>query len=150
MLLLAIDIDENKNAPFLQNRECIGVLDVYPAYYKKVGYNKPWIGYFVSTDGEEIIGVGGYKGKPINKKVEIAYGVFQNYQGKGVATAICEKLVQLALQTDPAVRVTARTLKDGLASQAVLRKNGFECLGIVFDEEDGDVLEWEYKKANKR
>jgi hypothetical protein len=28
----------------------------------------------------------------------------------------------------------------------ILKKNGFECLGIVYDDEDGDVLEWEFKK----
>jgi hypothetical protein len=26
---------------------------------------------------------------------------------------------------------------------AILKKNGFQCLGIVFDEEEGNVFEWE-------
>ena len=149
MLLLPIDIDEAKNARFQQIPECLEVLNVYPPFYRKVGYNKPWIGYFISEDGEEVIGVGGYKGKPINNKIEIAYGVFPKYQGKGVATGICRELVQLALKADATVRITARTLKDGYASQSVLKKNGFECLGIVFDDEDGEVLEWEYKKPTQ-
>lgn len=146
MRLLPIDTNEEKNVRFLQNPECVEVLNVYPAFYKKVGFTKPWIGYFVSLYGEEVIGVGGYKGKPANNKIEIAYGVFQNHQGKGVATAICKELVQLSLQTDPTVRITARTLHDGFASQAVLKKNGFECMGTVLDEEDGEVLEWEFKQ----
>jgi len=33
------------------------------------------------------------------------------------------------------------------ASTQVLKKNGFECTGIVSDEEDGNVWEWELKKA---
>lgn len=146
MLLLPIDIDEEKNNRFRQNPECIEILNVYPAFYKKVGYNKPWIGYFVSMDGEEIVGAGGFKGAPTNGKVEIAYGSFQARRGKGVATAICRELVLLAQKTDPTLRITARTLHDNFASQAVLKKNGFVCLGTVYDEDDGDVLEWEFQK----
>ena len=144
---MPIDIDEEKNVRFLQNSECADIVNIYPAYYKKIGYNKPWIGYVISDD-DELIGVGGYKGKPVNGKVEIAYGVFQNHQGKGVATAICKELVRISLQTDPSVRITACTLQEGFASQAVLRKNGFMCLGTVHDDEDGEVLEWEYKTSN--
>ncbi|MCW3107425.1 MAG: N-acetyltransferase [Segetibacter sp.] len=86
MVLLAIDIDETKNVKFRNNQECLDVLNVYPGYYRKVGYNKPWIGYFTTIDGEEIIGAGGYKGKPKDGKVEIAYGTFEKYQGRGIGT----------------------------------------------------------------
>jgi len=146
MLLLPIDIDETENLKYRDNPECIPILDIYPPFYNKVGYNKPWIGYFVSFDGKEIIGVGGYKGKPRDGKIEIAYGTFKKYEGKGIATDICRQLVLQALETDPSTRITARTLQDGYASIAILKKNGFECLGVVSDEEDGDVLEWEYRK----
>lgn len=146
MLLLPIDIEGSKNAKFQENPECIPVLNVYPDYYHKVGYNKPWIGYFASLDGEEIVGVGGYKGEPKGGKVEIAYGTFKTYEGQGIGTEICRQLVLLSLQTAPAVRITARTLQNGYASIEILKKNGFECLGIVYDEDDGDVLEWELKK----
>ena len=148
MLLLPIDIDELKNLRFRENPECIPILNVYPGFYQKAGYNKPWIGYFATTDGEEIVGAGGYKGKPRNGKVEIAYGTFKKYEGQGIGTEICRQLVLLSLQTDPAIRITARTLQDGNASIAILKKNGFECLGIVYDEEDGNVLEWEFKKQH--
>jgi RimJ/RimL family protein N-acetyltransferase len=55
--------------------------------------------------------------------------------------------VELSLATDPAIRITARTLPDSYASIGILKKNGFVCLGMVYDEEDGDVLEWEFKKS---
>ncbi|HUP13104.1 MAG TPA: GNAT family N-acetyltransferase [Niastella sp.] len=145
MLLLPIDIDETKNAPLRDNPECLDILNVYPGYYQKVGYTKPWIGYFATIDGNEMVGAGGFKGKPGNGKVEIAYGTFKKYEGRGIGTQICRQLVLLALQTDPAIRITARTFQDGYASMGILKKNGFECLGIVHDEEDGDVLEWELK-----
>ena len=144
---LPIDIDETQNEKFSGNPECVEILQVYGPFYQKAGFNKPWIGYFATWEGEEeIIGGGGYKGKPKDGTIEVAYGVFKNYQGQGIGTAICRQLVQLALQTDPAVRITARTLQDNSASMNILKKNGFECLGVVYDEEDGDVLEWEYKK----
>jgi RimJ/RimL family protein N-acetyltransferase len=145
MILLPIDIDESKNKKFLENPDCQPILEFYPLYYFKVDFKPPWIGYFVSSDGEEILGVAGFKGKPINGKVEIAYSTFAKYEGKGIGTQICKQLVLIALEADPEVRITARTLLDGFASISILKKNGFECLGIVMDEEDGEVLEWEYK-----
>ncbi len=144
MILLPIDVDETKNTRFLDFLECVPVLSVYPDYYKKVGFNKPWIGYFASIDGEEIVGVAGYKGKPKDGKVEIAYGTFKKYEGLGIGTEICRKLVQFARLTDPGVRITARTLQDGIASIAILKKNGFHRVGIVHDEDDGNVVEWEF------
>lgn len=148
MVLLPIDIDASRNIQFRENPDCIPILEVYPDYYKKVGYNKPWIGYFATSNGGEIIGTGGYKGKPKEGKVEIAYGTFKKHEGKGVGTEICRQLVLLSLQTHATIRITARTLQDGYASIRILEKNGFECLGVVYDEEDGNVLEWELKQHN--
>ena len=150
MLLLPIDTDQTKNVRFKENPECVPILNVYPDFYQRVGYNKPWIGYFVTIDREEIVGAAGYKGKPREGKVEIAYGTFKRYEGQGIGTEICRQLVLLSQNTDPAIRITARTLQDGYASIKILKKNGFECLGIVHDEEDGEVLEWELKKGTQK
>ena len=54
----------------------------------------------------------------------------------------------LSRQTDSSIRITARTLMENNASTQILRKNGFEFKGIVFDEEDGDVWEWELVRSN--
>jgi RimJ/RimL family protein N-acetyltransferase len=148
MLLLPIDIDETKNVRFEKSAECIDVARVYPDYYKKVGFNKPWIGYFASINGEEIVGAAGFKGKPKDGKVEIAYGTFKGHEGKGIGTEICRQLVLLALHADPDVRITARTLPDNQASIRILEKNNFVCLGTVYDEDDGNVLEWEFRKKH--
>jgi len=121
-------------------------MESYPEYYQKIGYNLPWIGYFVSNDENEIVGCGGFKGQPANGKIEIAYGTFKPFEGKGVGKEICRLLVDISLKTDAAVRITARTLQDSHASIGILKANGFECLGTIMDEEDGEVLEWEYKK----
>jgi [ribosomal protein S5]-alanine N-acetyltransferase len=149
MILLPIMIDERENDRFRNNPECEEVMSVYPDYYKKIGYNEPWIGYFATIDGIEIVGSGGYKGKPANGKIEIAYGTFKKFQRKGIGTQICSELVSLALKTDPSLRITARTLLENNFSSRILKSNGFECLGIVDDEEDGKVWEWEYRFSNQ-
>ena len=148
MKLLPIDIDESLNDKFRDNPECEIVLSVYPDFYKRAGYNKPWIGYFATFDGNEIVGCGGYKGKPRDGKIEIAYGTFKNYEGKGIGTEICRQLVLLSLKADPSLRITARTLMENNASTTILKRNGFKCVGIVKDEEDGDVWEWEFQKTS--
>jgi RimJ/RimL family protein N-acetyltransferase len=150
MLLIPIDIDKSKNEKFRNIEECVQILDVYPGFYQRVGFNKPWIGYFASLDGNEIVGCGGFKGKPIDGKIEIAYATFKGYEGQGMGTEICRQLVLLSLQTDPAIRITARTLPENNASTKILRRNGFEMLGIVYDEEDGNVWEWELKTVDKK
>jgi RimJ/RimL family protein N-acetyltransferase len=150
MTLFPIDIDVSLNSKFTNNPECEGILSVYPDYYNRVGYNKPWIGYFATVNGNDIIGCGGYKGKPREGKIEIAYGTFKNFEGQGIGTEICRQLVLLSLQTDPSIRITARTLMENKASAMILKRNGFECIGIVYDAEDGNVWEWEYQNSNIR
>lgn len=145
MILLPIDIDISLNNRFEVIPECKSILDIYPGYYLKVGFNKPWIGYFASIDGTEIVGCGGYKGKPKEGKVEIAYGTFPNFEGQGIGKKICRQLVMLSLQTDPSIRITARTLRENNPSTSILKSNGFRFLGVVADEDDGDVWEWEYQ-----
>jgi [ribosomal protein S5]-alanine N-acetyltransferase len=145
MILIPIDIDPSKNVQFLSDPECAVIMAIYPEYYERVGYDKPWIGYFASFDGNEIVGCGGYKGRPKDGKVEIAYGTFTNYQGKGIGKEICRQLVLLSQKTDPSIRITARTLMENTASPQILKHNGFVFLGVVHDEEDGNVWEWEFR-----
>jgi [ribosomal protein S5]-alanine N-acetyltransferase len=146
MTLLPIEIDESLNDRFRGIPECEEVLKVFVEFYKKVGFTKPWIAYFISDSNNEIVGGGGFKGKPKNNSVEISYGTFKNYEGKGIGTEICRQLVELSLRTDPSVKIRARTLPDNASSIGVLKRNGFVCLGTVQDDEDGEVLEWEFLK----
>jgi ribosomal-protein-alanine N-acetyltransferase len=143
MKLIPIDIDKSKNEQFMHDPDCVEILKVFPEFYKRVGFQKPWIGYFITLDGKEFVASAGYKGKPKDGKVEIAYGTFEKHRRKGIATEICRELVKLSLETDPAVRITAQTLPQNNFSTRILKKNGFEFTGTVFDEEDGDVWEWE-------
>ena len=134
-------IEENKQ--FTDNPKCRESIYMSVDYYKKIGFNPPWICYYVQA-GDELIGCAGIKGKPVNGRVEIAYGTFPEHQHKGIGTAIAGMLVRLSLDTDPTVIVTARTLPEENYSAKILRHNNFKLLGSIIDEEDGEVWEWEY------
>ncbi len=65
-------------------------------YYKKIGHNFPWIGYFALDDNQIPVGTGGFKGAPKDGKVEIAYYTFKQNEGMGIGTSICKELVGIA------------------------------------------------------
>lgn len=116
------------------------------AFFDTVGYVPPWIGYYAKYQGN-LVGGAAFKGKPNAGSVDIAYGTFPRYRTQGIGTELCRQLVLIALKTDPAVRIMARTLPENNHSTRILTKNGFVCLGVIWDEEDGDVWEWVYKNA---
>jgi len=142
MKLLPIDTNEPQNIHFTKDAECKAICTATIDFYTKVGFNKPWIGYFAVNNENVIIGCGGFKGKPKDGKIELSYSTFKKYEGQGIGTEICRQLVLLSLNTDPAIRITARTIGENNASTNILKRNGFECTGIVNDEEDGAVWEW--------
>ncbi|MGE0589797.1 MAG: GNAT family N-acetyltransferase [Cyclobacteriaceae bacterium] len=142
MTFLPIENDDQQNTRFTGDPEQLMVVNVFTDLYKKVGFNKPWIAYFVQNENDDIVGGGGFKGEPIDGRVEISYGTFTKYGGKGVGTEICRQLVTLARQADSSLTIAARTLPDNEPSIKILKRNGFAYGGVVFDEEDGEVLEW--------
>jgi ribosomal-protein-alanine N-acetyltransferase len=148
MELMPISLDPALNKEFANHPGCNEHLQMNIDFFNRVGYYLPWVGYYVKVDNE-FVGTAAFKGKPKDNKVEIAYGTFTGHQNKGIATEICRQLVLLAWRTDPEVIITARTLPEENASAHVLRKNRFVFLGVVWDEEDGDVWEWQYKKDNE-
>jgi ribosomal-protein-alanine N-acetyltransferase len=139
--LVAIKQKFDQNSEFANQPE---VLTATVDFYQRIGYHVPWIGYFVKQDGK-VVGSAGFKGRPVNGKVEIAYGTLPEVRHLGIGTEICRQLVALAITTDPTVRITARTLDDRNFSSKILRKNNFVLLGRVLDEDDGEVCEWEYQ-----
>ena len=145
MTLLPIKETMKENEIFAKNPLCNETLDMCIDFYKRVGFEAPWICYYAEEDGE-LIGNAAFKGRPINNTVEISYGTMESHRQQGVGTRICKKLVELSLTTDPSVRITARTLPEKSYSTKILEKNNFVLLGFVTDPEDGEVWEWEYKK----
>lgn len=134
-----------ENQEFVDHPDCQDSIYMSILYYTKVGFRMPWIGYYTRLNNE-LVGCAAFKGKPMNGKVEIAYGTFPLFREQGIGTQICHQLVTLALQTDSSVNIYARTLAEENHSTKILKKNGFEWKGTVMDEEDGLVWEWKYLK----
>jgi RimJ/RimL family protein N-acetyltransferase len=144
MTFKPISIDEDKTKEIYANPDCQEIFKSYPDYYFKMGYNPPWIGYFVIRD-ETVVGVGGFTGKPTDGKVEIAYGTFKEFEGQGVSSFSCKQLISIAKSTEPKIIITAKTSPEHNASTKILERNGFEFKGIVQDEGIGDAWEWVHK-----
>ena len=141
MTIKPLLIDEDKSKDIYANEYCQELFKSYPGYYYKTGYNPPWIGYLVFLENI-VVGVGGFTGQPKNGRVEIAYGTFKEYEGRGVASFICQQLISISKTTDPTVIITAKTAPENNGSVKILKRNGFEFTGIVQDEGIGDAWEW--------
>jgi len=134
-----------ENTMFLHHPDCRETLEMSVMFYARVSYVVPWIGYYASLDGT-LVGNAGFKGRPIEGKVEIAYATFPQFQQQGIGSAICNALVNIAKSADPSVRVMARTMPEENYSTRILKKNGFDFQGTVVDSDDGEVWEWEHQE----
>jgi RimJ/RimL family protein N-acetyltransferase len=107
----------------------------------------PWIHGFccVNDDGVHV-GLGSFKGPPVDGIVEIAYAVAPKYQGKGYATAAARALAAHAFESGEVRTVRGHTLPDGAASQRVLIKSGFRKVGEVVVPDDGLVWRFELRR----
>ena len=101
----------------------------------------PWCWYIARLGGAPV-GMGAFKAPPdADDVVEIAYLTFIAARGTGVAEEIAAELVAIA--RGRVARIRAHTLPAADASTAALAANGFVCLGIVDDPEDGKIWRWE-------
>jgi RimJ/RimL family protein N-acetyltransferase len=145
MILHPIKQTFEENQIFVNQTDFALIVQSTVDFYGRIGYHIPWIGYIVEKNGQ-FVGTAAYKGINKDKTVEIAYYVLEQFQNKGIGSEICGALVDVALKADPNVRVTARTLPEENFSTRILKRNNFELLGTICDDEDGDVWEWEFRK----
>jgi RimJ/RimL family protein N-acetyltransferase len=121
------------------------------ALLEKSAPQDPWVhGFHVVDDAGVTVGLGAFKGPPVEGTVEIAYAIEPGQQGKGHATAAARALAAFAFASDQVRIVCAHTLPDGVASQRVLLKSGFEKTGEVVDPEDGLVWRFELNASARR
>jgi ribosomal-protein-alanine N-acetyltransferase len=115
---------------------------------EKSAAQDPWVhGFHVVNDLGLTVGLGAFKGPPVDGIVEIAYAIEPEQQGKGHATAAARALAAFAFASGQVRVVRAHTLPEGVASQRVLLKSGFEKTGEVVDPEDGLVWRFEMTLA---
>jgi len=117
-------------------------------HQERVGSRPPWIGYLAQeTTDTKLVGACGFKGNPeAEGSVEIAYFTLPAYEGRGYASEMARRLVQIAWETGSVHRVLAHTLPEVNASGRVLGKIGMTKLGEVLDPEDGRVWRWEIRR----
>lgn len=144
--LIPINEKREENEELLNNPLCREIIYMTIDFHKKVGFAPPWIGY-LAKQNDDLVGSAGFKGPPINGTVEIAYGTFEQYRKQGIGTAICRALVDLALKTNPFIKITVRTISEENFSARILEKNNFTCIGTVNDPEDGEVWEWVFNPS---
>lgn len=114
-----------------------------------------WFHYFVlrGTPGHPavVIGAGGYKGLPVDSRVEIGYSVLPEHRRRGYASEATRGLVANALAHPEVSRVIAQTLPGLLPSIGVLERCGFRFAGP--GTEEGAVayeltrVDWEGREA---
>lgn len=141
MKLRVIERNEDKSNPDYASDDCQLLLKMYDDFYQKIGFNIPWVGYFVMRD-EQIIGSCGFVGSPKDGSVELAYWTFKEFEGQGVASFACKELIEIANSAHPGITLEAKTEPRHNASTRILEKNKFVFTKIVQDEEIGDAWFW--------
>jgi [ribosomal protein S5]-alanine N-acetyltransferase len=110
--------------------------------YRMNGFQKPWCAYFAMMDNTAV-GSCAFKTPVRGGKVELAYFTFPEFEGRGIATQMTAKLIELARAADDSVLITAQTLPRKSASTSILSKLGFIKARTVNHTDDGEVWEWE-------
>ena len=106
-----------------------------------------WGGYLAIDDTtNELVGSCAFKSPPNAEGVtEIAYFTYPGFEGRGYATLMAARLVELAKHSLQVQRVIAHTLPERNASTCVLEKVGMHFIGDVIDPDDGRVWRWELR-----
>lgn len=103
-----------------------------------------WLSYLPILRKENMLaGSCGYKGDPVNGKVEIGYEVAVDYRGNGYATEIAAHLIKNAFLDDTVTIVQAHTLAEENESGSVLLKCGMKKMEEIEDPDDGTIWRWE-------
>jgi RimJ/RimL family protein N-acetyltransferase len=144
MQLIPIPRDGNVRLPGVTLPElAMSVIAPTVQSYPRRGYVEPWVGY-LAIEGGNCVGGCGFTSPPAEDVVEIAYFTFPDFERRGMATRMAQRLISIAQECDPSVRIIAHTLTEENASNHILKKLGFAFTGTVDHPEDGKIWEWSY------
>ncbi|MFN8165602.1 MAG: GNAT family N-acetyltransferase [Bacteroidia bacterium] len=139
--LVPIELNIDKSKPEYQNENCILLFKMWDEYYPKIGYHFPWVGYLVKVE-DIIVGACGFTGPPTNDMIEISYWTFKEFEGRGISTRSCQAMIKIVQQTNPSLKIFAKTMPEENASTSILKKNGFIFAGETTDHEIGLAWKW--------
>ncbi len=123
------------------NDTVLEVVHATVALYEKTGFIEPWIGY-IAVHGTTLVGTCAFKSPPADGRVEIAYFTFPEFERKGIATFMANKLVAIAMSQDADMVVAAQTLAEPNASHRILEKIGFQHASTLEHVDEGEAWEW--------
>jgi ribosomal-protein-alanine N-acetyltransferase len=105
----------------------------------------PWTGYLaIDRLHGVIVGTCAFTASPdAEGVVEIAYFTFPSFEGRGYASAMAAKLVEVAEGAGQIQRVRAHTMPEPNASTRILEKTGFRRAVETIDPDSGPVWRWE-------
>ncbi|MCI0446597.1 GNAT family N-acetyltransferase [bacterium] len=143
--LIQIDVDgtPHEDAGIL-SKQAADVCAQTVALYRSRGFNPPWVGY-LAMQGLQLVGTCAFTGAPEDGRVEIAYFTFPEFEGRGIATSMAKKLIEIAQSSADRVLIFAQTLPVVNASNSILKKLGFKFAGEVSHPEEGMVWEWQLR-----
>lgn len=139
--LKIIHPNEDKANELYISENCQELIQMMDEFYPKVGFNIPWVGYFLLLNNQ-VVGTAGFTGQPVDNTVEISYWTFKEWEGQGIASMACKELIAIAEKSNPSVTITAKTLPENNASTKILQNNNFKFVEIVQDHEIGDAWLW--------
>jgi len=102
-----------------------------------------WYWILDTSEGSQLVGGGGFKGRPAHGEVKIGYETRVPYRRTGIATEAVGSQVLWALGHADVTHVTAETQVDNVASVRVLKKLDFVHVGA--EPSDG-FLHFERRK----
>ena len=110
----------------------------------RAGADPKWATYLIVHDADAaLIGIGGFKGAPVDGMVEIGYAIAPVYRKQGhVDQCRCAPSWR-SRALDGLRTVVADTLPEHNASTKVLTRCGFDHVGEVVDPDEGPVWRWE-------
>jgi RimJ/RimL family protein N-acetyltransferase len=107
-----------------------------------------YVGTWMIVEDDEVVGLCGHHGPPVDGAIEIGYNVAPQRQGRGYGTRAIELLVENARERDDIETIIAQTAPENIASQRVLEHNGFELAGEGMS--DGEpVMRWSQNVRRK-
>ena len=130
--------------PFFQSEFDDALQNHWAPLVEKNPDNYIWYTNWLIVLKEENIAVGGIgvTGLPDeNGSCETGYGMDLNQRGKGYATEALACLAKWAFQNPDLKTIIAHTLIDGISSQKVLQKAGFQ-----YVKEEAELILWELKR----
>jgi RimJ/RimL family protein N-acetyltransferase len=123
--------------------------DALPFFYEQFKQNGNYWGSFftVHKADRQLLGTCGFKGEPTEMgTVEIGYEIHEAYRQQGLASEAAKGLIDFSLNHANIKSVLAHTLAHENPSVSLLKKLGFQFVGLFNDPDDGDIWRFELVK----